>query len=105
MKWGEGVDFRGLKPEPSAPVPHARHRNADMPRTMTLILTGRHGRVKARRKTNGPGDLRPPLASCQLAPAAAAYTSPLRTAHTAAWVRSVTPILRKMCWTCSFTVS
>ncbi len=33
------------------------------------------------------------------------YTRPLRTAHTAACVRSETPILRKMCWTCSFTVS
>ena len=33
------------------------------------------------------------------------YTRPLRTAHTAACVRSETPILRKMCCTCSFTVS
>ena len=32
-------------------------------------------------------------------------TSPLRTAQTAACVRSVTPIFRKMCWTCSLTVS
>ena len=33
------------------------------------------------------------------------YTSPLRTAHTAACVRSETPILRRMCCTCSLTVS
>ena len=32
-------------------------------------------------------------------------TSSLRTAQTAAWVRSETPILRRMCCTCSFTVS
>ena len=34
-----------------------------------------------------------------------AQTSDLRTAHTAACVRSVTPILRRMCCTCSLTVS
>ncbi len=34
-----------------------------------------------------------------------AYTIPFRTAHTAACVRSVTPIFRRMCCTCSFTVS
>jgi hypothetical protein len=32
-------------------------------------------------------------------------TNSLRTAQTAAWVRSETPILRRMCCTCSFTVS
>jgi hypothetical protein len=36
---------------------------------------------------------------------ATTYTNPLRTAQTAAWVRSVTPILRKTCCTCSLTVS
>jgi len=42
---------------------------------------------------------------CRSARPAAYYTSPLRTAQTAAWVRSVTPILRKTCCTCSLTVS
>ena len=32
-------------------------------------------------------------------------TRPLRTAHTAAWVRSLTAIFRKMFCTCSLTVS
>ncbi len=36
---------------------------------------------------------------------AAFYTSPLRTAQTAAWVRSVAAILRRMFCTCSLTVS
>ncbi len=38
-------------------------------------------------------------------PFALIQTRFLRTAQTAAWVRSLTPILRKMCWTCSLTVS
>jgi len=36
---------------------------------------------------------------------AASQTSFLRTAQTAACVRSQTPILRRMCWTCSLIVS
>ena len=35
----------------------------------------------------------------------ASYTSPFRTAQTAAWVRSLTAILRRMFCTCSLTVS
>lgn len=33
------------------------------------------------------------------------HARPFRTAHTASWVRSVSPSLRRMCWTCSLTVS
>jgi hypothetical protein len=69
---------------------HAARIDLDLRHRPALYVVGLSARALRRVRAGGVGS---------------GYTRPLRTAQTAAWVRSLTAILRRMFWTCSLTVS